>query len=690
MGSFKRNGRSQGPNRRRNTSHAKRQGFPRIESLEERRLLTGGGNTFAPLWTPTSTNLFNVQSGPMANLGDQVVTIYQQWVQNGASVATLAKEFPQIEFQGNDVGLQVKSLGGDFSQFQTSLQDAGMKVTTTSASYGLVDGWAPINSLPSIAEMAQTEAGQPLYYPVYHYQGAADNEAETTLGADTAQTEYNVTGQGVTVGVISDSVNQYNGGLSESYGTGDLNPSDPVNVLGDGPAGSTDEGRAMLENIHDIAPGAGLAFDTAGDSDLAMNQAILALANTANANIIVDDVSFLDEPLFQDGLISQAVDTVTAQGVSYFSAAGNQANGGYLSQFRSVTDTITGIGSTAGTYMNFNPNGGTLDEMPITTTAGSIPLVFQFDQPYQTQEPTGDTNAVTSSLSFYLLNSSGTVVASSTGNNVAMQAPFQYLQTPATAGTYYVVIQLVSGPAPGHVEFYNADDSNDLTVSPQFGSAGGTYYPTSAGHETAVNTIGVGAVPWWSPAPYLGQNPLASEPFSSNGPGEYTLTPLGASQSPVIAQNPTITAPDGGNTSFFIPDAIINTSDSPPYVPGEPSTSTNLSQDLPSFFGTSSAAPNAAAVAALMDQLVPGLTPAEIRAGLIASAADTPMNGATPGTWDAEGGYGLINAPKALNAVERVAGQLDEPRGRCDGHHRAELHSGDFQQAGSLLVALGR
>src|SRR5208337_1543833 len=121
--------------------------------------------------------------------------------------------------------------------------------------------------------------------------------------------------------------------------------------------------------------------------------------------------------------------------------------------------------------------------------------------------------------------------------------------------------------------------------------------------------------------------------------------------SPVLVLDPAVTAPDGGNTSFFIPGNIINTSDTPPYYPGEPSTATNLSQNLPSFFGTSAACENAAAVAALMLQKVPGLTSAEIRAGLIASASATPMNGATAGTWDAQGGYGLVNAIDALNAV---------------------------------------
>ncbi len=112
-----------------------------------------------------------------------------------------------------------------------------------------------------------------------------------------------------------------------------------------------------------------------------------------------------------------------------------------------------------------------------------------------------------------------------------------------------------------------------------------------------------------------------------------------------------VTAPDGGNTSFFEPGFFLDTSN-PPF-PGEPASSANLvpanQQALPVFFGTSSAAPNAAAVAALMLQKVPGLTPAQIRQGLIDSAE--PMNGAPPG-YDVWAGYGLINAISAINAVD--------------------------------------
>ncbi|MHB1559808.1 MAG: S8 family serine peptidase, partial [Isosphaeraceae bacterium] len=409
----------------------------------------------------------------------------------------------------------------------------------------------------------------------------------------------------------------------------------------------------MLENVHDIAPGANLAFATAGPNELAFANNIKALANQAGAKIIADDVSYSSEPMFQNGIVAQAINAVTAQGVTYFSAAGNQANQGYLSTFRAANATVAGIGT--GTFMNFNPNGGTSVEMPITTDGSNAEISFQYDQPYQFQEPAGSPGVVQSNVNIYILDSSGNVVvgASANQNNVATQQPWQDIVIP-NAGSYEVVIQVMSGPNPGHVEFVNVNENVNLIVNPQYGSAGGTYYPTSFGHETATNTIGVGATPWWAPAPYLNQQPLASEPFSSYGPGLYLFNANGTPKTPVLSLNPTVTAPDGGNTSFFTPGQTIDTSN-PPF-PGEPATSTNLAQpNLPTFFGTSSATPNAAAVAALMEQLVPNLTPTDVRAALIASAANQPMNGAAPGTWAADGGYGLVNAIDALNAVSNLS-----------------------------------
>ena len=127
------------------------------------------------------------------------------------------------------------------------------------------------------------------------------------------RSQLGLDGTGVTIGTLSDSVNQYQGGLEESYSTGDLNPNNPVTVLQDGPGNGTDEGRAMLEDIHDIAPGANLQFATGDDGEVGFMNNIEALTN-AGSKVIVDDIGYLDEPMFQDGYVSQGVDYATCAG----------------------------------------------------------------------------------------------------------------------------------------------------------------------------------------------------------------------------------------------------------------------------------------------------------------------------------------------------------------------------------------
>jgi hypothetical protein len=128
-----------------------------------------------------------------------------------------------------------------------------------------------------------------------------------------------VSGAGVTIGVISDGVNS----LATSQGTGDLGT---VNVL-PGQAGNGDEGTAMLEIVHDLAPNASLYFATAIGGPAVFAQNIRNLA-AAGCNVIVDDVSYSNESPFQDGqvgtspsnggIIAQAVKDVAAAGVLVF------------------------------------------------------------------------------------------------------------------------------------------------------------------------------------------------------------------------------------------------------------------------------------------------------------------------------------------------------------------------------------
>ena len=83
---------------------------------------------------------------------------------------------------------------------------------------------------------------------------------------------------------------------------------------------------AMLEIIHDLAPGASLFFATGDLSEADFAQQILNLQSVSHCDIIVDDLGYFDEPVFQDGILAQAVNTVTAAGALYFSAAGNEGN----------------------------------------------------------------------------------------------------------------------------------------------------------------------------------------------------------------------------------------------------------------------------------------------------------------------------------------------------------------------------
>src|SRR5947208_12952037 len=106
----------------------------------------------------------------------------------------------------------------------------------------------------------------------------------------------------------------------------------PGSVFADAATG-TDEGRAMLEIVHDVAPGARLSFATAGTTQTQFRNNIIALAS-AGANVLVDDFTFLTEPMFQDGIVAQAVDQVVALGIPYFSAAGNLGHSSYEQGYR--------------------------------------------------------------------------------------------------------------------------------------------------------------------------------------------------------------------------------------------------------------------------------------------------------------------------------------------------------------------
>ena len=157
--------------------------------------------------------------------------------------------------------------------------------------------------------------------------GIRTSEGDVTHRANVARETFGVNGAGVKIGVLSDGVRSL--GASQSFG--DLGP---VTVLA-GQTGNGDEGTAMLEIVHDLAPAAELYFATAGPSLSAFAQNIRNLA-ALGCHIIVDDVRYFVESPFQDGqtgtsqtnggIVAQAVKDVSNAGVLYFSSAGNSGN----------------------------------------------------------------------------------------------------------------------------------------------------------------------------------------------------------------------------------------------------------------------------------------------------------------------------------------------------------------------------
>ncbi len=104
-----------------------------------------------------------------------------------------------------------------------------------------------------------------------------------------------------------------------------------VHVLSNEQGG--DEGTAMLEIVHDIAPEAELYFHDMSDNQLGFNDAITELAD-AGCQVIVDDISYFAEPAFEDGLIATHIrDLIACRNILYVSSAGNHAGRHYQGHF---------------------------------------------------------------------------------------------------------------------------------------------------------------------------------------------------------------------------------------------------------------------------------------------------------------------------------------------------------------------
>ncbi|MEL6332389.1 MAG: S8 family serine peptidase [Cyanobacteria bacterium J06626_26] len=489
------------------------------------------------------------------------------------------------------------------------------------ADYGtVVSGDLPIDALSEIADLKAVQFIRPTYKPIVR-QGITRNQGTVALRADVAQAEFNVTGAGVTVGVLSDSFDNLGGAAADRL-SGDL---PEVNVLQDLPGGGSDEGRAMLQLIADIAPDADLAFHTAFLGQAGFAQGILNLAE-AGADIIVDDVIYLAEPFFQDGLVAQAVDQVVANGAAYFSAAGNNGDTAYESEFRNSGIVLNFAGLEIEAH-DFDPGEAVDVFQSITIGAGAeISLSFQWASPYFSAS---GIQGATSDLDIFLLDETNQIVASSIDDNLNND-PVEVLSFTNFGRfdtEYNIVIGKFAGDTPDLIKYVGF---GDLSID-EFDTSSGTLF----GQANARGAQAVGAA-FFTESPAFGDPTPTVEDFSAVGGTAILFDSEGNRLAePDIRQKPDIVAPDGGNTTFFGRDIAIDT------------------DQFPNFFGTSAAAPNAAAVAALLLEAVPEASPTEIYQALQTSALDldNPNTAGFDVGFDAASGFGLIQADGALQTL---------------------------------------
>ena len=245
-----------------------------------------------------------------------------------------------------------------------------------------------------------------------------------------------LSGAGVKVGIISNSFN-VTGGAAADDAQG-LLPASGVTVIQEGPAGSDDEGRAMAELVHATAPGAQLYFATA-DGGIGTFAADVTALQNAGCQVIVDDVQYPDEPMFQQaGLLDTAINAAVAGGVDYFSAAGNNADAAYQAACAPVSVAIPGING--GQPVLAQTFGGATTQT-ITALAGSAEsLWLEWNAPY---------DAINSDPITVEVLQDNTVVAIS--QQIASEPVVGLdLPTPSSDTTYNLAILYNSGvPVPG-------------------------------------------------------------------------------------------------------------------------------------------------------------------------------------------------------------------------------------------------
>jgi len=472
------------------------------------------------------------------------------------------------------------------------LQQAGVKIERIQMARGRVQARVEPSALETLAGFSWVHAIRSVDRAVTR-AGSVTTEGDAASRANVLRAQ-GVDGTGVVVGVISDGIDS----LQAAQATNDL---PAVQVPNDRRCqrGVGDEGTALLEIVHDVAPGAKLLFSGPASS-LDMIDSVQCLVD-AGANVIVDDLGFFGEPYFEDGPVAAAVDAAVTAGVSYHSSAGNEA------QEHVEEDFFPAAGSN-GQVHDFAAGGGDPFNGVVVPGGGTLTCILQWNDPF---------GAAADDYDLVLLDANLNVVSESIDPQNGTQDPIEAVAVVNQTNTDQLVNVLVQrfAGAPRRLELFCLG-----AAAMEHGTAAGSIF----GHAALSSVVAVGAVNVGDP----GLDDV--EAFSSHGPARVDFPTL------EIRAKPDLVAFDGV--------AISNAGGFPACPP------------FCAFFGTSAAAPHSAGVAALLLDQDPTLTPAEVQAALTRGTVDI----GAPGFDDASG-FGRLDAAAAADTLTGILGdcQID-------------------------------
>ncbi len=586
---------------------------------------------------PESAGVAAMENGSF--IDPQLKMLWGEHLRRGGNLvapADAARGFVGPRVVDGMVRIEALSLGDD-AALADELRRLG--ATDVRQQGNLVLGRMPVAGLGALQSLRTARFVRPAPEP-FGSVGGVTSQGDAVQGSGRARRSFGVDGSGVVVGVTSTGYDTQ-GGAAADVARGDLpgpgNPNgrlQPVRVLKDRSSGrDSDEGRAMAQIVHDVAPGASLAvYIPENVQDHA--DGLRALAK-AGANVISDDMYWTNDPWFQESPIGAVQRELLASGnVLSINAAANFADWSAEGWFQPLPARgLTMAGAAQGRWQMHDWGGGRTT-FPVTLhRGGRVRIVLQWDEPFASFTRSRAGSASDLDLFAFTDDRGGNISFLSATRNVGgdpFEFVFAFLNPDAADATFTIHIGVGmpegTGRPPGRFKLIAQPSDMSLVDWPReaaFHSA------TAVGHNASEGAIVACAVRYSQVNTPRG--PVA-ETFSSTGGFARTRDADGVALShPLDTHKPDLCAPDGVDNSVFGVDTDGN--------------------GWPNFFGTSAASPHLAGVAALMLQ-ASGM---KMRAGEVGPALrETARDMVDPGDplsapgHDVRSGHGFVNAELAV------------------------------------------